>query len=332
MKALTVRLLDFQVQLWNRKIMECFKNLRRFEFALCTLMKHLLFPFYWDLSSFRAVIYLKYFFLSLKYPPLISSFLPQVSLLCLSFLSFIITSALISLPVFPLVFYLFTLSRDLRSEKQKAGQLAVDMCHLEWFRWTYRFWKWIDCFNLVMLVLFLLSKKAFARTIWSIYLLLSWIFTNQVSGLKSVLLTLKLNNKMHLSYAWEVEEQLPLHIRKWQLLYKMVSAFWERIKLRIKRDRVTNVMSAVSPVCLCCTIDHSVLSVFFVWEPRPVHTVSSRLQQREGQGEEQEVHIWHSSCSLHYNRRSHDPEPRRWERYTGPRECMCLCMLKRKVC
>lgn len=99
------------------------QQFRMFDFAFCILIKCLVFPLYWDLSSFCATIYLKYFFL-FKYQPLISSFLPQVSssLLVSSFLY--MTFALINVPVLPLVFYLFTVSNDLRSEKEKTGQIA----------------------------------------------------------------------------------------------------------------------------------------------------------------------------------------------------------------
>lgn len=67
----------------------------------CALIKVLLCLLYWDLSSFPASIYLCYFFMFLKYPPLVSPFLPQVSsLLVSSFLC--MTFALINLSVFPL--------------------------------------------------------------------------------------------------------------------------------------------------------------------------------------------------------------------------------------
>ncbi|KAF0025434.1 hypothetical protein F2P81_022315 [Scophthalmus maximus] len=45
----------------------------------------------------------------------------------------------------------------------------------------------------------------------------------------------------------------------------------------------------------------------------PVHTVSDRLRQREGPGEEQEVHIWHGSSSLQHDGGGHNPEPHPWE-------------------
>lgn len=84
--------------------MECFKQLRRLNLAFSTLINYLLYPLYWDLSSFCAAIYLKYFFLSLKYSPLICSFLPPVSLLCLSSLFFTITFLLTSVSI---AFFLF---------------------------------------------------------------------------------------------------------------------------------------------------------------------------------------------------------------------------------
>lgn len=55
------------------------QQFRMFDFAFCALIKVLLFPLYWDLSSFLATIYPNYLYLSLKCQPLISSFLPEAS-------------------------------------------------------------------------------------------------------------------------------------------------------------------------------------------------------------------------------------------------------------
>lgn len=73
-----------------------------FDFAIRTLIKVLPFPLYWDLSSFLTTIYLNYLFWSLKYKPLISSSLPQMSSSQLVSSFLFMTFALINLPVFPL--------------------------------------------------------------------------------------------------------------------------------------------------------------------------------------------------------------------------------------
>ncbi len=93
----------------------------------------------------------------------------------------------------------------------------------------------------------------------------------------------------------------------------MISGFWEASWEEI----LTSWVRCLQSVCF------ALLTTFFCLplvcgNTRPVHAVSSRLWQREGPGQEQEVHIWHSSRTLQRNRGGHDPEPHPWERYAGP--------------
>lgn len=65
----------------------------------------------------------------------------------------------------------------------------------------------------------------------------------------------------------------------------------------------------------CCINDCSPFSASaYVWEHRAVHAVPSRLREREGPRKEQEVLIWHSSCSLRCDRRGRAPHSHIWER------------------
>lgn len=131
----------------------------------------------------------------------------------------------------------------------------------------------------------------------------------------------------------EGEDRLPHYDRKRQLflIEKMISGFWET-----NWDRLWCHEHGVSSL----SVQHY-WPLSSVWEHRPLHTVSGRLWQREGPGEEQEVHIWHSSRSQQRSRGGHDPEPHPWERYAGSRghnwkmyqhrHCQCFTDIQNRI-